>query len=688
VKLKSLFRHPAFWGVLLLKLISSAMFQSRFISELFIPFVRYFVESGFSNPWSEFYRRGVLDAFPYSSVMLGLLAFPYWIGSLLVGGASHLPQAAELVLLRVPLLGADIAICVILCRWFETRWKSVLWLYWCSPILFYISYVHGQIDAIPTAFLLGSLWFAVRVSPVQTGLLLAAGIASKFHLAAAAPLIGFFLYKRVGSGQQWRTVLVYTATLAAGIAVLIGPLLMNEAYRVMVLGAKESQWVLSLAWKMPTDVKVLLCPAVIVALILHFFSYRRITKDVLILYIGLVYSVLILLVPVMPGWAYWSLPFLCYFLIRQEEMRYAPFWFYTVSYLLYFCVFASSSALLPIDRWLTEPTRELGRNLAFTVMQASLGLVALWVYRVGVRSYAAYRRFRRPFAIGIAGDSASGKHTLAESIAQLTGVENTVRLHGDDYHRWPRGHEAWKEQTHLNPSSNYFRQPVEHINELKLGVTIEKSTYDHNTGQFTNPEPVEPRRVILFEGLHPFVFQRMRDAFEIKVFLDTDEALRRYWKVSRDTAQRGYTPDKVNEEIQRRLEDSERYVRPQSKFANWVIRYRAAGELPTPAAGMPDVPLAARHIVSSSVVEIEDLVNELNKRRDAGLHVEWTMEPDLMWQEMEVQGKLSVADVQEIADRIFPDGEEFIAAHPQWRPDLEGVNQLVFLALLHSILNK
>jgi hypothetical protein len=59
-----------FWLVLALKLVAGAVFTSHFVGDLFLPFVGYFVGSGFQNPWDEFLRRGVLDAFPYSSVML------------------------------------------------------------------------------------------------------------------------------------------------------------------------------------------------------------------------------------------------------------------------------------------------------------------------------------------------------------------------------------------------------------------------------------------------------------------------------------------------------------------------------------------------------------------------------------------------------------------------------------------
>jgi uridine kinase len=469
---------------------------------------------------------------------------------------------------------------------------------------------------------------------------------------------------------------------------LIGPVLLSDGYRMMVLGAKEMSWVYAQVFVMPRGLNILLCPAALVALILHFFSYRTITKDILILYTGLVFTLLLVLVTPMPGWTYWCLPFICYFLIRQELSSYLPFWAFTGGYLAYYLAFEPLTAGLGIERLLPADKMSLGRDASFTVMQTSLILMAAWVYRIGVRSYVQYKARSKTLALGIGGDSGAGKNTLADVLGGVVGEPNLVVLHGDDYHRWEREDEAWEGLTHLDPRSNYFSEPNEHILNLKNGIPIKRRRYDHGSGKFTDPEHVEPNNIVLFEGLHPFVFKRMRNVFDIKVFVNTEESLRRLWKVRRDSVERGYKPEKVLSEIERRMEDSEKFVRPQAKFADWVIEYEPKAEVdPLDKKGDP-VELRVRHTVSSEVVEIEDLTEELRRRGGDQLRVQWSLEPSLERQVLSVEGELPADAVREIAYKVFPDLDEFLLAEPVWRAGVHGMNQLVFLTLYRWVVER
>ena len=307
------------------------------------------------------------------------------------------------------------------------------------------------------------------------------------------------------------------------------------------------------------------------------------------------------------------------------------------------------------------------------------------MYRVGVKSYVRYKTGYKTRAIGIGGDSASGKHTLADTLTAVLGTGNTVRLHGDDYHRWPREHPAWKSQTHLDPRSNYFRQPVDHILELKSGSSVKKSSYDHALGQFTDPTAVNSNRFVLFEGLHPFVFQRMRDIFDIKIFVMAEEPLRRFWKIRRDTRDRGHPAAEVLAEIERREQDSLQFIQPQEQFADWVMENVMSGEgNPESFEGKPDASwLKVRHRLSSQVVEIEDLTEELTTIKS--LTCSWSMEPNLRRQVLEVQGEISAQAVEDIARRLFPELSEMAGIHPTWLPDAKGIQQLIFLCLLFGL---
>jgi uridine kinase len=469
-------------------------------------------------------------------------------------------------------------------------------------------------------------------------------------------------------------VFQFLTIIGAGFLVLIFPFMHSEGYRMLVLNAKETGWIYETAWALPLGVKLLFCPAAVLALIFHFLTYEKITKDVLILYSGLLYTLLIILVPPMPGWAAWSIPFIVYFLIRHQITHFYPYWIYNFSYFIYYVVFAPSVAYAIFQPYTVAFPH--ARDIVFTIMQTSVVLTAAWIYMIGVKSFVQYKLLQKVRVIGIGGDSSSGKHTLAETITHLVGTFNSVRLHGDDYHRWPRGHEAWKSLTHLDPRSNYFREPLEHIQELRKGASITRTSYDHTEGKFLEPTTIHSNRYIIFEGLHPFVFQRLRDVFDIKILLSTNEELRRHWKIERDTRLRGHARQQVLSEINRRSEDAKKFIQPQENFADWVIEY-------SPIQPKKFDRLKVAHRISSNVVEIEELVERLSQVDS--LKVEWHMEPKLTHQRLEIEGHIPATTVRQIATALFPDFYDLMDPSAHWHADLQGINQLIFIAVFKGL---
>lgn len=84
---------------------------------------------------------------------------------------------------------------------------------------------------------------------------------------------------------------------------------------------------------------------------------------------------------------------------------------------------------------------------------------------------------------------------------------------------------------------------------------------------------MKPRPYVIVEGLLPLHTKVMRACFDITVFIDPPEALRRSWKVKRDTTHRGYAPAEVLAELERREHDSETFIRPQRGHADIVVRF-------------------------------------------------------------------------------------------------------------------
>lgn len=171
--------------------------------------------------------------------------------------------------------------------------------------------------------------------------------------------------------------------------------------------------------------------------------------------------------------------------------------------------------------------------------------------------------------IAITGDSGSGKTILSKIIKNL--FNNSFILECDRYHKWERGNEKWSSFTHLNPEANYLTKMENDVFDLKIGNTIYQVDYNHDTGKFTDKQIIESKENIIVCGLHSLYIPG--NITNIKIYMDTDDNLRVPWKIKRDVQKRGYTIDKIFEQINCRKKDFEKYIYPQKEKADIVINF-------------------------------------------------------------------------------------------------------------------
>jgi phosphoribulokinase len=183
---------------------------------------------------------------------------------------------------------------------------------------------------------------------------------------------------------------------------------------------------------------------------------------------------------------------------------------------------------------------------------------------------------QRPLILGVAGDSAAGKTTLVAGVAALLGADRSVTLRLDDYHRYTRAERSARGITALHPDANDLDLMEEHLRRLAAGQPVIKPVYNHAVGAFEEPQRVEPAPFVLAEGLLGFSTPGLRGRYDLKVFLEPDEGLRAGWKLERDSARRGYTPEQVRAEIERRRPDAVEFMRPQRGWADVVVSFTPA----------------------------------------------------------------------------------------------------------------
>ena len=179
----------------------------------------------------------------------------------------------------------------------------------------------------------------------------------------------------------------------------------------------------------------------------------------------------------------------------------------------------------------------------------------------------------RPIILGIVGDSAAGKTTLARGIAAILGPDRVTIICSDDYHRYSRAERAVNKLSALDPKANYIDILELDIRHLREGHAILKPIYNHVGGTLDAPEYIEPMDYVIIEGLLGYTSRAMRDCYDVKVYLEPLESLRVQWKIQRDTRKRGYSVEQVLHALEKRKNDSVNFIQPQRTFADIVVQF-------------------------------------------------------------------------------------------------------------------
>ena len=230
---------------------------------------------------------------------------------------------------------------------------------------------------------------------------------------------------------------------------------------------------------------------------------------------------------------------------------------------------------------------------------------------------------KRPVMLAIAGDSAAGKTTMTRGLVEALGPERCVSLCTDDYHRYDREERKELPFTALHPDCNHLDIMEQHLQLLATGNPVLKPVYDHSTGALVRPELVEPAEFVIVEGLFPLWSKLSRACFDVTVFLDPPEEIRRGWKVARDTTRRGYTAEKVLAELERREEESAAYIRPQRQNADLVVRFA-----PIEGRDDPTGTSLSAALMMRPTIDHPDLNDVLQSGLSRAMHIKLERDPD------------------------------------------------------------
>jgi uridine kinase len=184
-------------------------------------------------------------------------------------------------------------------------------------------------------------------------------------------------------------------------------------------------------------------------------------------------------------------------------------------------------------------------------------------------------RTQRPFLIGVAGGTCSGKTTVSERLAALAGEQHLALIKLDSYYV-DRTHQAFEERTQANydhPDAFDWQLLNDHLAALAAGAPAPVPIYDyamHNrSGEV---RMVQPARIVVVEGILVLYEPTLRNRFDLKVYIDTDADLRLIRRLQRDVAERGRTPDSiVNQYLTTVRPSHEQFIEPSKRHADVIF---------------------------------------------------------------------------------------------------------------------
>ncbi|WP_342747083.1 uridine kinase [Dethiosulfatibacter aminovorans] len=182
---------------------------------------------------------------------------------------------------------------------------------------------------------------------------------------------------------------------------------------------------------------------------------------------------------------------------------------------------------------------------------------------------------KKPIFIGITGGSGSGKTTVVKKIKTAIPSKSLTVIEQDSYYK-DQSHLSFEERCKTNydhPLAFDNDLLIEHLKDLAKGKEIEKPVYDYEThNRKEETITVEPRDIIVLEGILIFYDERLRDLLDIKIFVDTDSDIRLVRRIIRDMNERGRSIDSVlNQYMQTVRPAHEQFIEPTKKYADIII---------------------------------------------------------------------------------------------------------------------
>ena len=555
--LETSFKNIPFFIGILLRILIGFLFISQ--SESFynyLNFAQSLFENSFNNPY---FKPSDQDIYvlPYPSILLYLISIPIFLSEIFNINAFNLAA----IYFTLVFLFFDTLVLRILSKWVGDQNKQrLLYLYWLSPILIYLTYVNASLDLIVLYFFFLSLNYLFSSKLLSSSLVLGLALSTKTVIILTIPFIFIYLFSNKAS---FKSIFIYFAVTLLTFVFINFQFIFDVSFLTTIFIDSGQNRVLN-AYITLGDNSLYVIPAMFILIIFRGALIKNFNRDLFMMYLAFGFGIFLVFIKPDLHWYFWLLPHLLYFYAKIGGN--SIFLFHLLQLTIFAYIgFSTSSIVMPYN------IQDILQNILYTFLQVILFCNILWVYFKGIQVFQDKKLVSIPFILGIGGNSGTGKTTLANSLKDIFSQNFTTMVKGDDLHKWERGDENWKNFTHLNPKANLIHEDISTIRNLRRSKDVTRKIYNHSTGSFDKNITIKSKNLIIYEGLHTFFLENQRNEYDLKIMILPEEELNTHWKVIRDKINRNKLKEESLQQIELRKNDFERYIKSQISHADLVL---------------------------------------------------------------------------------------------------------------------
>ncbi len=648
-KIKLIHKEPFFLIGLFLK-ISLVFYSFPLIhSDLFIPFISNSISNISLDPWNSFLLKGGnINSFPYGISML----ISYWPLSSFGLFLERIIDNYDFLVIGFKLssLIFDYSVLILLSiitKHFSNR--ILLISYWLSPIIIYTTYIHGQLDIVPVAFLLGCIcminWNRYR----SASLFIVLAISSKMSMLIAFPFILIYLQKRKGFNKEFFNFIF--SSLILGLFFFL-PFLASEGFWTMVLKTREIER-LYVTFIPFNNLKLYVVPIIYILSLYLVWRLKRITQDLFLIATGLGFFSILIFVPAAPGWFIWILPFLTFYQVKsKKDFIFLGFLFNLFTVLNIYL--NSKGAFINIPFF--ENIFYLGKNenfrlsnhfnnLVFSAQKSLSILFAIRMYFYGLRRNNFYGISSNPLLISIAGNEKIIINKFIKTLKKLFPEKDLNILIASDCLNTKQDNQSFSSialENNTKENKNTKTYKPYYANQISECIQLLNKLIDNNKKDY-----------ILFVNDIGLTQEILFERIDISININASNDFERKFSLSNN-----YSKNSILNFEFKDFHDVSNISHNISSLTTYF-------------------PIGFLH------AQIQRLSIAI-----ASLNVDTEVSQDKEWIKMTIQGYPSSEDNSLIAQSIIPEIDDYSLKEESWSPGYFGIMQIILLATISKTLKK